>query len=113
VLIDEAGVVRDLEIQESSGSAEVDAAAREFLASQPYRPAWRDGEPIAVWLDSVTVWWPLIVLNGEPRPDIWWGPGEEPDWSEYKSIEVTWPGGDIAAWAGVKVIDLTTHDEKP
>ncbi|MDX1393628.1 MAG: TonB family protein [Gemmatimonadota bacterium] len=70
LLVDEFGEVREAEIVSSSGALAVDLAASEIARARRYSPARRGDEPVAVWLEDVTIGWPLVVLDGVPRPDM-------------------------------------------
>ncbi|MDT8899761.1 TonB family protein [Anaeroselena agilis] len=48
VLIDENGLVQDVQLAASSGSSSLDRAALDCLRTWRFRPAYQDGRPIAV-----------------------------------------------------------------
>ncbi|MFP5391974.1 MAG: TonB family protein [Gammaproteobacteria bacterium] len=55
-LIDENGKVQDALVRKSSGSTELDEAARGAIARCVFRPALRNGEPISAWASLQYIW---------------------------------------------------------
>lgn len=49
------GTVGDVLITKSSGSPRLDAAATRLVHRWIFKPALRDGAPVAVWIDGVVV----------------------------------------------------------
>jgi len=50
VLVSADGVATQVELERSSGSSMLDAAARETVKSWRFSPARRAGDPIAAWV---------------------------------------------------------------
>jgi len=70
VFVDGTGRVADTRLQESSGSAAVDAVA--MRAARELRFIWGPSEDPAdgAWVEDVRLFWPLIVVDDVPRPEI-------------------------------------------
>lgn len=50
VRIEADGRIREAELQQGSGNAELDAAARAAVTSWTFRPAMQAGKPVAQWI---------------------------------------------------------------
>lgn len=116
IYIDEHGNPETISVLTGSGVTAVDEAALQVAHTAIFAPATDHGSAIGSWWTWRIVW-PLLVIDGVPRPDIV-APQDIPgfDMRDVASLEILDHADNASRlygdWAGDAVIVITTVDGK-